>query len=115
MGSFFPIKDNVKEEHQSGLVYKYECNQKSDYVGETKVRYEIRVYEHINRDKKSAIFKHTRESHYVVRPDNFCILDKGYNKVVDRKIAEALFIRDLKPNLNEQVHSTKLRLFSNDV
>lgn len=119
VGSFFPIKDKVKEEHQSGLVYKYECgldcNQKSDYVGETKVRYETRVYEHINTDKKSAIFKHTQENNHVVRPDNFRILDKGYNKVVDRKIAEALFIRDLKPNLNEQVHSTKLRLFSNDI
>ena len=44
--------------------------------------------------------------------DDFQIIEKGFNNVVDRKIAEALYINDLKPKLNEQVRSYKLNLFN---
>ena len=119
IGSFFPIKDRVKEEHQSGLVYRYECDinicqHKSDYLGETDVRYGSRIDEHSNRDKNSAIFKHAQEQNHEVNTSNFSILAKGYKDIEERKIAEALYIRDLKPNLNEQISSKKLLLFTSN-
>ena len=44
--------------------------------------------------------------------DDFVILETGYNKTVDRKLAESLFIKQYKPFLNEQVDSYKLKLFN---
>ena len=44
--------------------------------------------------------------------DDFEILDRGYSNTLNRKLAEALFIKELKPKLNEQVKSYKLNLFN---
>ena len=53
------------------------------------------------------------EKHKIkVSESNFKILEKGYAKNVDRKIAEALYIKEFKPKLNEQVKSFKLHLFN---
>ena len=116
VNSLFPLKDRVKAEHQSNLVYAYSPlsdNSSIDYIGETNVRYGTRVHEHITTDKKSAIFRHTREQNILVNESNFSVLGRGYNNKRDRKIAEALYINDIKPRLNEQVQSYKLFLFNN--
>ena len=47
-----------------------------------------------------------------VSKDDFEILDMGYSNTLNRKLAEALFIKELKPKLNEQVKSYKLNLFN---
>ena len=47
-----------------------------------------------------------------VSKDDFKILDMGYFDTLNRKLAEALFIKELKPELNEQVKSYKLNLFN---
>ena len=57
LGSHFRIKDKVKEEHQSDLIYKYYDqfhlgNQELKYVGETKVSDGTRTYQHLHSDKK---------------------------------------------------------------
>ena len=120
LGSFFPIKDKIDTKHESNLVYYYKCDfdndsdctSVEDYVGETNVRYETRTNEHGSTDKNSAIFKHTRDANHSSNSSNFRIIARGYNKKRDRKLAEALFIRDLEPSLNEQVNSYKLKLFN---
>ena len=120
LGSFFPIKDKIDTKHESNLVYYYKCDfdndshctSVEDYVGETNVRYETRTNEHGSTDKNSAIFKHTRDANHSSNNSNFRIIARGYNKKRDRKLAEALFIRDLEPSLNEQVNSYKLKLFN---
>ena len=120
LGSFFPIKDKISWEHESDLVYRYGCDFspnctctiKSNYVGETNVRVGTRIYEHGNSDVNSAINKHMQIANHRVDNSNFKILARGYNKYKDRKIAEALFIRDLQPDLNKQVKSHKLELFA---
>ena len=69
------------------------------------------VYEHCNTDKQSSVFKHLRNSGHNGEPNDFKILGKGYKTKHDRRIAEALFIKDKKPTLNEQVLSYRLSLF----
>ena len=118
LGSFFPIKDKVAKEHLSDLIYGYGCNVATfcdpigKYIGETSVRIGNRSNEHANTDKQSAIYKHAKTHNHPVTLDNFVILAKGYKNRVNRKIAEALFIKDKEPNLNEQVYSYKLQLFN---
>ena len=116
LASFFPIKDKVSSIHSSDLVYGYHVPGKETesyhYIGETSVRHETRVYQHGYTDKKSAIYKHSHEHDYVAAPSNFSILASGYHKWFDRKLCEALFVRDHKPFLNIQKNSHKLELFT---
>ena len=95
LGSFFTTKDKVKTEHQTDLVYGYSRG----YVGETSVRYGKRTFEH-SVDKNSSIFKDAIANNYKVVDSDFKILAKGFSKTRDRKLAEALFIKELKPRLN---------------
>ena len=99
----------VPIEHQSNLVYGF---KQGKYVGETKVRYGDRTDEHCHTDKKSAIYKFKEENNIQISKDDFQILDTGYPNTLNRKLAEALFIKELKPELNEQVKSYKLILFN---
>ena len=118
VGSFFRTKDVVKKEHLSELVYGYFDNYNSSneeiikYIGETNVRYEKRTDEHMTTDKNSSVCKYLKENKIQATKTNFKILEKGYSKSVDRKLAEALYIKELKPILNEQVKSFKLQLFN---
>ena len=57
-----------------------------------KVRIGTRMYEHINTDKGSSIYKHKVRNNLVITEDNFEILDRGFPKTLDRKL-------DLKANL----------------
>ena len=109
IGSYFRLKDKVPIAHQSNLVYGY---KRGKYVGETKVRYGDRTDEHCHTDKKSAIYKFKEENNIQISKDDFRILDTGYPNTLNRKLAEALFIKELKPELNEQVKSYKLILFN---
>ena len=114
--SFFRIKDKVSLEHQSNLVYGYypreKVNGKIDYVDETNVRYGARTYEHCFTDKQSAVYKHAKQNKVSVTLEEFKVLEKGYDKYKDRKIAESLYIKELKPILNAQVNSHKIELFN---
>ena len=99
----------------SNLVYGYPGNSKNNrvkYIGETRVRFGARTHEHSFTDKQSSIYKHTRQSNMEVNQSDFCILETGFYKTVDRKIAEALYIKEYKPELNEQIKSHKLHLFN---
>ena len=109
IGSYFRLKDKVSIEHQSGRVYAFKGGK---YVGETKVRFGDRIDQHCHTDKKSAVYKFKVENQVQVSKDDFKILDMGYSNTLNRKLAEALFIKELKPKLNEQVKSYKLNLFN---
>ena len=116
VGSYFQIKDAVPFIHQSDLVYafvqKSATEPVTEYVGETKVRLGTRIHEHCVTDKKSSIFKYKNSNNIKISQDDFIILEKGYNNYLDRKIAEALYVKKMKPRLNEQVESYKLLLFN---
>ena len=116
LGSCFPIKDKIKREHLSNLVYAYSAensvNHKPDYIGESSVRFETRIHEHTVTDKNSSIFKLIKSTNIEGCDDDFSILGRGYNKTFDRKIAESLYVKQYKPILNEQGESYKLTLFN---
>ena len=116
LGSFFSVKDRVDVKHQTNLVYGYtpegEVGLKHGYVGETKVRLERRSEEHASWDKSSAIYKNSREKNITVSFGDFVVLERGYNKYLDRRIAEALYVKEYQPILNAQKNSYKLKLFN---
>ena len=115
LSQYFNIKDGVDEKHLSNLIYKFDCRNKKcneDYVGETGRRIEVREDDHAGNDKKSHVFQHTKTTkHPRANKKNFVILAKNYENRRKRKLAEAMFIRDLKPTLNKQKDSYKLVLF----
>ena len=43
--------------------------------------------------------------------EDFEIIRLGYKKGIDRKISEALYIKEYRPHLNEQQISLNLQLF----
>ena len=47
-----------------------------------------------------------------ISDEHFRILEKGYPNTVKRKQAEAIYIKELNPPLNEQVKSAKFCLFN---
>ena len=114
LGSFFSCKDSISREHRSDLVYGFKPDQseKIDYVGETNVRFGTRIHEHGTTDKRSAIYKDSKINNYEVTDNEFLILEGNYSDTTSRKIAESLYISEIKPILNAQVHSYKLKLFN---
>ena len=76
---------------------------KENYVGETARRKVKRVEEHAGRDKNSHIFQHSNTTkHPRAKEENFEILATNYPNKRKRKLAEAMYIRDIKPTLNKQ-------------
>ena len=115
IGSYFQVKDKVKTEHQTDLVYGYKPSGRSlkeGYIGETHVRFGARRKQHIRDDKGSSLYKFFKEKRIEAAEDDFIILEKGYSRHLDRMIAESLFIKDHHPVLNEQKTSYKLNLFN---
>ena len=105
--------DLVKQEHMSDHVYGYfDISNPSvtRYAGETNVRYGTRIHEHCSTDKKSSIYKDATSKNCDISQDNFRVLEAGYNKTLDRKIAESLYIKEHNPELNEQVRNFNLKL-----
>ena len=116
LGSFFSLKDKVESIHQTNLVYGYippdEDSLKEGYIGQTKVRFGRRTHEHAHTDKESAVFKNSQEKNLDVAHEDFQILEKGFPKLLDRRIAESLYVKEHRPKLNEQKDSFKLKLFN---
>ena len=111
-GSFFRLKDKVPIEHKTNLVYAFEREDVTKYVGHTGVRFGTRTDQHCNSDKESSVYKFKEENQIEISEENFKIIDKGYPRLLNRRIAEALFIKDLTPELNAQKKSAKLLLFN---
>ena len=116
LSKHFNIKDKIDETHLSDFIYKHDCKNKKcedDYIGETARRKAIRTNEHAGKDKDSHIYQHsTKKKHPRAREENFKILARNYPDRRKRKLAEAMFIRDLKPSLNKKKDSFKLALFA---
>ena len=86
--------------------------ERDDYVGETKCRMGKRTQQHQRSDKESAIYQnYTKRNIDPPDPKDFSILAKNYNNRTKRRIAESLFIKEIRPKLNVQKDSYQLRLF----
>ena len=102
----FNIKDKMEDQHRSNFIYHYECRNKrckECYTGETGRREGERTLEHAGRDKKSWIHIHSLKSkHPKAQRSDFKVLATNYEDRTKRRIAEAMFICDLKPTLNKK-------------
>ena len=116
LGSRFPVKDKTKLVHRHNVTYHIRCANKkckSHYTGETKRRMLPRTSEHNSKDKKSHVLIHSKKTkHRRVFLQNVKILGSGYWTNFRRKISEALYIKELKPDLNVQKEAYKLKLFN---
>ena len=114
LSSKFTIKDPLIFEQRHNCTYYAKCPDcEADYVGEIGRRIKERVIDHNRRDKKSHILKHSHdEQHQHVWLSDFKILNSNYSNKFKRKVSEALFIKYLKPKLNKQENSYKLKLFN---
>ena len=116
LGSRFPVKDETKLIHRHNVSYHIKCANKkckSNYVGETKRRILPRTSEHNGKDEKSHILIHSKKTkHRRVFLQDVKILGSGYRTNFRRKISEALYIKELKPDLNVKKEAYKLKLFN---
>ena len=111
------IKDPTPFEEQHDIVYHSFCspeNCEENYIRKRAWPLDEIMKDHNGRDHNSQLFKHSVESrHDPVLKNDFRIIGKGYrNNTSRRKIAEALFIKKMKPSLNVQDKSVKLELFN---
>ena len=112
IGSFFLLKDKVPSEHETDLIYAFRHEGITKYVGQTNVRFGTRVSQHCDTDKLSSVYKFKEDNRIQISEENFEIIDKGYPRTLNRRLAEALYIKDFKPGLNGQKKSAKLLLFN---
>ena len=117
LNSCFSIKDKRKFDDQHDLVYYVKCTEpacRDNYLGETGRRIIERIKDHSGSDHASHMVKHNIEtSHNDVNTANFKITDMNFsNNKRKRKIAESLWIKNLRPTLNVQEKSIPLKFFN---
>ena len=117
LSSCFNVKDKIDFENNHDLIYHKKSPESTciyDYVGESDCRITERIKDHSHRDHTSNIWKHSMEkSHKNVNTIDLKIIDKNFhNNKEKRKIAEVLWIKDLRPTLNKQDKPTQLKLFN---
>ena len=72
-----------------------------------------RTLQHNSKDNASHVLQHSKHTkHRRVTLDNVEILEKNYRSDFKRRVSEALFIKELKPDLNKQKDAFKLKLFN---
>ena len=108
--SYFGLKSRIPPLFKLNAVYKFTCShgESTSYIGMTTTQWFVRIGQHFDPSKKSAIFSHLvlchdcRESN--PRSLQFQIL-KQLRGVRDTEIHEALQIRKGRPSLNKKLGS----------
>ena len=110
VGSYFGLKSQIPPLFKSNIVYKFVCPRDEDtsYIGMTTTQWFVRIGQHFDPSKKSAIYSHLaqcctcRES----KPQSLQFQTlKQSRGVRDTEINEALLIRKCRPSLNKQLGS----------
>ena len=103
-GSLFSGKDQISTDKKSFVVYNFSCaGCNANYIGETTRQFLIRIDEHLNTDKKSAIYKHLNNNAKCTGDKScFKIIDSAHSEFV-LKLKEAMHIEWKKTILNKQV------------
>jgi hypothetical protein len=118
--NLFNFKDRVPFALRSGVVYRFSCgNCNVAYVGKTTRHLHTRVCEHLGISAKtgnsvkvcgqSAVHDHVRMCQYNASIDDFEILASCDNEF-KLLVVESIFIKRLKPVLNNQLTSVPLQL-----
>ena len=113
VGDLFRVKDAIPKLLKSFVVYKFVCpGCNARYIGETTRHLSRRIEEHLEKDKKSRIFKHLNENHNcksLSTPDCFQIIDSSSSKF-RLKLKEAMHITCAKPSLNRQLKHVSISI-----
>ena len=100
MGDLFRVKDAIPKLLKSFVVYKFVCpGRNACYIGEATRHLSTRIKEHLEKDKKSHIFKHLIENHNCKSQsilDCFQIIDSASSKF-RLKLKDAVHISWTKP------------------
>ena len=110
VGAYFGLKSKVPVLFKSNLVYQYSCprDEGTSYIGMTTTQWFIRIGQHFDPSKKSAIFTHLAQCLTCrgSKPKSkyFTVL-KTLRNERDTEINEALLIRRETPSLNKQLGS----------
>ena len=103
----------IPSDEISKVVYKFTCTGcNAIYIGETTKGFKTRGTEHLESDKKSAVYKHLQKEpscKNVCTIESFKILDKAQTPW-QLKIKEALYIQKEQPILNRQVKFVKVTM-----
>lgn len=114
VGNYFSLKDKTPFSLKAKVIYQFtgSCDESISYVGKTKRHLAIRKKEHFQGN--SAIFEHISvcESCKFCNLKNFKILNTGRTDF-ELKIKEALYIKMLKPTLNNQLIHKGSEIFLN--
>ena len=107
-------KDPIPKEQKCGVIYQIDCsNCPSSYVGETYRPLSVRVQEHQQPSRNTAVCEHIKEKKHKIEMKNVKILASEKN-MMRRKNHEAIFIHQLKPALNRD-SGTQLPPIYNDL
>ena len=111
IANLFVFKDKLPLRLKSHVVYGVHCtNCDSFYVGKTKRHVQTRFKEHRDPRKQSAVMEHLIRTGHDVSIDNLKIYENGkFDK--ELLIKESLVIKNLQPDMNENVASYPLELF----
>ena len=118
IGRMFPFKDRIPKCARSNIIYKYSCGIcNSTYIGETTRHYKTRIAEHKGISPltgapmsrvTSHIYQHFFETGHSIKDEDFSILYTS--NPFDIQLAESISIHELKPDLNDKMSSTPLKL-----
>ena len=111
LGNMFSVKDDLML--KSKVVYRFQCaGCNSAYVGFTTRHFQTRVYEHLNTDVTSHVYKHINKRNDCCGTCDescFTIIDHA-NTEFQLRVKEAMHIQWVEPSLNKQKHSYKMTL-----
>ena len=120
IGSFFRVKEHLPTALCSNVVYQYKCDSEdcvSSYVGSTERTLHDRVSEHMgvsNRTgnklaspKFSSVRVHSTVCKHPMSEQSFTIIGRC-KKGEDLRLLESVFIKHLKPDLNNSESSAPL-------
>ena len=94
--------NNMNKEKKCNVIYKIQCPDcDSLYIGETKRTLGTRLEEHqkTNVEAKTAVGEHLAKYKHKVSLENIDIIERE-ERVLARKIKEAIYIRNQQPELN---------------
>ena len=108
LGNYFHFKDRIPKSLISGVVYKYSCDQcNSVYIGKTKRYWEKRLEEHLSI---SALTGKPMKTFKAWPPMDHSKSCEGSQ--FSRDSFSIIGRHECNPNLNKQVESAKLYLFT---
>ena len=120
MSNLLPFKDKLTDPMRAGIIYSYNCpNCQVGYLGSSTRALKTRFSQHagisdrtgrqVAVQQHSSIREHTLTCQSRLHIDHFKILDTCPNKI-DLRILESIYIRKLRPGLNQDQSSFPLAI-----